>query len=66
MASDESNKLRLFIADLQELLWRHKAELSVGINVDRHRHDSAELLLYFSSGWSCELPSKIIGKEPVR
>jgi len=65
MASAESNKFRLFMADLQELLWRHHAELSVGINVDRHRYESAELLLYFSSGWCCELPSKISGKEPV-
>ena len=65
MASDEANRLRLFMADLQELLWRHSAELSVGINVDRHRYDSAELLL-FLDGWCCELPSKIVGKEPVK
>ena len=66
MASDEANKFQMFMTDLQELLWKHNAELSVGINVDRHRYDSAELLLYFASGWCCELPSKIIGKEPVQ
>ena len=65
MANDKENRLRLFMADLQELLWRHDAELSVNVAVRQWPLCDAVLKVNWNYGDSVELPTSIEGKEPA-
>ena len=55
----------LFLQELQELLWRHDAELNVEITTRAYKATRVQLMLDFSYGDSVELPRSIEGKAPT-
>lgn len=62
---DKENRLRLFMADLQALLWQHDCELSVELDSDGRHNFDAELRVYWHYGTHDRLPTNIEGKEPT-
>ena len=58
------HRLSVFTADLRELLWRYKAELSVELDSKGHLNFDAALRVYWPDGTHDRLPNNIEGKEP--